>query len=228
MAAITSAASVLSRFVRDDTHMRQASDVITRQIDHLWSLVEDLLDIGRITTGKMVLHRWPMDLDDVVRRCIERLDAAGRTADHDVTYSGEPVWVDADNLRIGQVVDSLLVNALTYTPTGGSVKVTVGLHNRDAILRVEDSGSALDAASLPFVFDVFYQARQGLDRPGEGLGIGLNLVKRLVELHGGTVSVASPGLQQGRTFTVRFPRTAPVGPSQKPVPVPGRERMRHR
>ena len=101
-------------------------------------------------------------------RCIEQLDVAGRRADHNVSYTGESVWVDADNLRIAQIVDNLLVNALTCTPAGGSVKVSVGMHNRDAILRVEDGGSALDAASLPFVFDVFDQARQGLDRPGEG------------------------------------------------------------
>ena len=189
--------------------------------------MEDLFDIGRITTGEMVLHRCPMDLAEVVLGCIDHLNVAGRMTDHDVSYAGESVWVDADNFRIAQVVDNLLVNALTFTPAGGSVKVSVSANNRDAILRVEDSGGALEAASLPFVFDVFCQARQGLNRPGEGLGMGLNLVKRLVELHGGTVSVASPGLQQGCTFTVRCPRTAPVGPSQKPVPVLAREGMKH-
>jgi PAS domain S-box-containing protein len=186
-----------------------ACDVIARQSRHLARLVDDLLDVGRVMTGKILLDLQPVDLAEVAERTVAVFTSAGRTQQHRVVTDTAPVWVDADAVRLEQVVGNLLANALKYTPREGTIRVTVGPEGRDAMLRVEDSGIGISAHLLPHVFDLFVQGERHLDRAQGGLGIGLTLVQRLVALHGGSVEAHSAGRERGSRFTVCLPAVPP-------------------
>jgi CheY-like chemotaxis protein len=185
--------------------------IIRRQTVHLTRLVDDLLDVARLTSGKIELRFETVDLRDVAARSLDAMRAAGRTAQHDVRVEGEPVRVQGDPARLEQVVTNLLDNALKYTPAGGQVRLLTGRSHGDAVLRVRDTGDGIAPGLLPLVFDLFVQEPQALDRARGGLGLGLTLVKRLVELHGGSVTVASEGLGRGSEFTVRLPAAEDAG-----------------
>ncbi|HEX7221343.1 MAG TPA: ATP-binding protein, partial [Burkholderiales bacterium] len=176
-----------------------------RQSRHLKRLIDDLLDVGRLMTGKVVLERAPLDLGAAVRHVAATLEAAGRTAQRRVEIDAAPVWVDGDHTRVEQIAANLLLNALTYTPAGGRVRLRVAREGTEALLEVSDNGRGIAPQDLERVFELFYQADQGIERASGGLGIGLTLVRRLAELHGGRVSARSAGKDQGATFTVRFP-----------------------
>lgn len=182
-------------------------------MSHLARLVDDLLDVGRLTTGKIVLARRPVDLGALVANLVGAWQAAGRFDRHQVTHRTEPVWVDADETRLEQVVANLLSNAVKFTPETGTVAVRVRVEGAEAVLEVEDSGVGIPAETIGRVFDLFFQGERGPDRAQGGLGIGLTLVRRLVDLHGGTVAVASDGPGRGSRFTVRLPRIAPPPPA---------------
>jgi PAS domain S-box-containing protein len=179
--------------------------IIHRQTRHLARLVDDLLDVARATAGKIVLQRQPIDLSDVAAACLGSLRDSGRTREHRVTFRAESVIVGADPTRLAQVVNNMLDNAVKFTPPGGSIDVDVLRQGPDAVLRVADTGIGIDPAMLPRVFDLFAQAEQPLDRSVGGLGIGLTLSRRLVEMHGGSISAASEGQGRGAQFTVRLP-----------------------
>jgi len=206
LGTITNALAVLERLAGDG-EWRRLTGIIGRQAVHLTRLVDDLLDVARLTSGKITLRPSFLDLHELARRCVDALDQAGRIQDHDVHLAGEAVGVHGDPARLEQVVSNLLDNALKYTPVGGRVRVSTERVGGDAVLRVRDTGQGIPAELLARVFDLFVQEPQALDRARGGLGLGLTLVKRLVELHGGAVSASSDGPGRGSEFVVRLPAT---------------------
>jgi PAS domain S-box-containing protein len=209
LGALASAARLLDREGRTPEMAARARDVIGRQLDHLTRLVDDLLDVSRLTTAKVRLSRRPLDLSHAARGAVETLRARGALDRHQLSFEGPPAWVDADETRIEQIVANLVGNATKFTPPGGTITVTVGRDDLDAVLQVKDTGIGISAEVLPRIFDLFVQGERTLDRAQGGLGIGLTLVRRLVELHGGTVQASSEGPGTGSVFTVRLPAVHP-------------------
>src|SRR5262249_6535388 len=223
LSAIGSAVAVLERLRLDDLRGTRATQVIARQTQHLARLMDDLLDVGRVVTGKITLERRAMDLLAAARRAVATLRAAGVTERHDVAVDGRPVWVDGDSTRLEQVVTNLVSNALKFTPTGGTIRGWVGTEGGGAVRRVSDAGVGMAAELLPRIFELFVQGDQAPDRSAGGLGIGLTLVRQLVELHGGRVEARSAGAGQGSVFTVRLPYArlaAGEGGASSHVPLP--------
>ena len=207
LGAISSAITVLGRPSAPE-HDRHAREVIARQTEHLSRLVADLLDVTRGTLGKIELARASIDLTAAVRRCLATLDSTAQLSQHVVSFDGEPVWIEADSVRLEQIVMNLLSNSIKFTPQGGAIAVSVRRERDEAVLRVADEGAGIAPELLPSVFDLFVQGERNLERGTGGLGVGLNLVRRLVELHGGRVEAASQGLGRGSVFTVRLPALA--------------------
>jgi len=205
---IGSAVRVLDVQPDRDPTAAKAQEVIARQVRQLGRLVDDLLDVGRVTTGKITLVRVPVDLAETVRRCVAGLMPPGEASHHTVTVRAEPTWVEADQSRVEQIVMNLLSNALKYTPTGGRIDLTVGGDGRMGRLTVADTGAGMSPHMIERVFDLFFQGERTLDRAGGGLGIGLTLVRRLAEQHGGRVEVQSPGTGRGSTVIVELPQVA--------------------
>jgi len=191
---------------------RGAMEVIRRQTDHLTRLIEDLLDLTRISRGKIALRRSRFDLREVVRRTTDDLASvfahAGVTLQ--VAEGGAPAWIDADETRVAQVLGNLLQNAVKFTPAGGRVSVTLGVAVPWAELRVRDTGVGIEPGAVARMFEPFVQGEQGLARTRGGLGLGLPLVRGLTELHGGSVEARSEGPGRGAEFVVRFPLSAPA------------------
>jgi signal transduction histidine kinase len=221
LGAIRSAAIVLEHPDTSGPAAAQAREIITRQMGHLVGIVDDLLDVARVTTGKTSLRREVADMASIVRGCLDTLRSTGRLASHEVTLEAESVWAEVDVTRLEQVLTNLLVNAVKYTPISGTITVSIRPDADEAVLSVSDTGIGIVPGMLPLIFDLFVQSDRALDRAQGGLGIGLTLVKRIVELHGGTVSAASGGAGQGSTFTVRLPRVAPPASPVPPVAAPG-------
>jgi signal transduction histidine kinase len=218
LAAISTAAAVLDtvNLPRVETSTLVAG--IRRQSQHLARLLDDLLDIGRLTANKLVLRKEPLELALAVRRCVDALAAARGLAAERIELDLSPAWIEADPARITQIVENLIGNALKHTPVGRRIRVVVRDLGSIAELRVEDEGSGIDPELLPNVFEPFRQGAQGLDRSAGGLGLGLTLVQRLTELHGGTIEARSDGVERGSAFILRFPPCAvpPAPPSAEP------------
>jgi PAS domain S-box-containing protein len=223
LSAIGSAVAVLERLEINDLRGLRATQIIARQTQHLARLMDDLLDVGRVVTGKITLERRSMDLLAAARRAVATLRAAGVTERHDVAVDGHPVWVHGDATRLEQVVTNLVSNALKFTPPGGTIRVWAGLEDAGAVLRVSDTGAGMSAELLPRIFDLFVQGDQTADRASGGLGIGLTLVRQLVELHGGRIEARSAGAGQGSVFTIRLPlasTSAARGTTERPEAAP--------
>ena len=182
--------------------------ILRRQANHLARLVDDLLDVSRVTSGKITLQRAPLDLAELVQRCVQALDVSIRSQRLavDVVTPASPVIVDGDPVRLEQVAVNLIANAIKYTPAGGNLRVEVGVDGDDAVLRVADDGVGIAPEMLGRIFDLFAQIDSTLDRAKGGLGIGLTLVRSLVELHHGTIVASSAGAGRGSEFVVRLPR----------------------
>jgi signal transduction histidine kinase len=182
--------------------------VILRQARLLSRLVDDLLDVSRVTSGKIGLQRAPVDLRELAERCVQSVavSAAAQRTELTLVSGDTAAVVQGDTIRLEQVMNNLLTNALKYTPPGGHVQVEVSAGPEEVVLRVSDTGVGIDPQTLPRIFELFAQADNSLDRAQGGLGIGLTLVRSLVELHGGSVSAGSPGRGEGSTFVVRLPR----------------------
>jgi PAS domain S-box-containing protein len=215
LGTIASALGVLARVL--PAEQRPMLEIIDRQTDQLTRLVDDLMDVARLTAGKLELRRHTVDLRDLAQRCVDA--AAGRTAGHRVRVDGPSLSVVGDPVRLEQIVRNLLDNALKYTPAGGDVRVGLRAVDGLAVLSVRDTGEGIAAELLPRIFDLFVQQPQPLARSRGGLGLGLALVKRLVELHGGSVAAHSEGPGQGSEFTVRLP-LATAAPSADDAPKP--------
>jgi PAS domain S-box-containing protein len=208
LGAISNAAHVLGFADDAGPLVAHAQGIISRQARQLGRVVDDLLDVSRVTSGKITLERRPLDLAELVRHAVALVAALERAQRHTVEVDTEPVWVDADPARLEQIVVNLLENAVKYTAPDGRIHVRVARVNGDAVIIVRDTGIGIPASLLPRIFDLFMQGDHSLDRSKGGLGIGLTLVRRLVELHGGTVAAASDGEGKGSTFTVRLPAVA--------------------
>jgi signal transduction histidine kinase/DNA-binding response OmpR family regulator len=207
LAPIRNAVKVLRMLGIDDADLRWANDVITRQVEQLVRLVDDLLDISRITGGKVQLRKEPIDVAAAVERAVETSRPLIDARKHElaVTLPAEPVLVEADLVRLAQVLANLLNNAAKYTGEGGSIALEVAREGDEAVFRVRDNGIGIAPEMLPSVFDLFTQADRSLDRSQGGLGIGLTLVRKLVELHGGVVQAFSEGANRGSEFVIRLP-----------------------
>ena len=217
LAPIRNAVEVLRRLSPPDSKLTMARDVIDRQVSLLARLVEELLDVSRISRGKISLKKEAVDLGRIIAHAVETarpmIDVRSQTLA--VSVPPAPVWLSADFARLSQVVANLLNNASKYTGEGGRIEISAGAGEGEATIVVRDNGAGIEAQLLPKVFDLFVQGERALDRGQGGLGIGLTLVKRLVELHQGSVAVASDGPGRGATFTVTLPCISAVEPQQK-------------
>jgi signal transduction histidine kinase/CheY-like chemotaxis protein len=211
LSAISNAVHVLEQRGSNDG----AHAILRRQVEHLTHLVDDLLDVERVMTGKIVLERAPLDLGAAVEQSLATLNAAGRLDRHALAVDTAHVWVDADPTRIDQIAVNLVVNAVKYTPAGARIAISVAREGGEAVLRVRDEGVGMEPALLPRIFDLFVQGKTSLDRAQGGLGIGLTLVRRLADLHGGTVIADSAGAGTGSVFTVRLPAIEPPATSRE-------------
>jgi CheY-like chemotaxis protein/two-component sensor histidine kinase len=190
--------------------------VIDRQTKHMARLVGDLLDISRVTMGKVALERERFNLAEAVSAVTGVWRASGRLERHHVSLETGAVWVDADRARIEQIFSNLLDNAVKFTPAGKRISVSVRKEGDEAVLQVADEGEGLPPGGAESMFGLFVQGERGLDRAAGGLGVGLALVKRLSELQAGSVAADSAGLGEGATFTVRLPAVLP--PAEQPAP----------
>jgi len=217
LSTIATAAHVLSTDPSRDAAANHAKRVINRQVKHLARLVDDLLDVTRVTTGKVTLAREPVDVSALVVRCIDSLELVsdgergdGPLLDADVAPG---LWVNGDSTRLEQIVTNLLTNAVKYTPAGGAVRVAASGDVNRVVIRVADSGIGIDPGLLPHIFERFIQADTGPARGHGGLGLGLTLVKHFVEVHGGQVTAASDGVGRGSVFTVSLPAGSANAPA---------------
>ena len=215
LAALSTAHQVMAQRAQRDPRADGLRERCERQVGILVRLVDDLLDISRITRGKVELHREVVDLAAIIDRAFlaTRVQMDARRHQTSVTIAPGPFWVDGDPTRLEQVVANLLSNATKYTAPGGQVSIQLSRDDSgvpSAVIRVHDTGRGIERGQLETVFDLFMQVDGGLDRSEGGLGIGLTLVRELVAMHGGEVIAESDGLRRGSTFTVRLPLTEPV------------------
>jgi signal transduction histidine kinase len=218
LAALTSAVQVLQMTLPEEPRLRTTAGILERQILHMTRLVDDLLDVSRVTSGKVKLSREQLDLAAVVTNVVRAMRSSGRLDEHEIEVDVTPARVSADEARIEQIVMNLLGNAVKYTPARGRINVLAERRNGQAMLKVTDSGVGIAPDLLPRVFDLFVQAEQGVDRSLGGLGVGLTLVKRLTEMHGGTVRATSDGPGRGATFTVLLPALDEEQPARSRAP----------
>ncbi len=218
LAPIRNALGLIGPTRPDDATLEWSRAVIERQVGHLTRLVDDLLDVSRITANKIALQREPVEIAQVVSGAVEASQPLIQEKRQilEVHIPEEPVRVTGDLTRLSQVVLNLLNNAAKYTPEGGRIRLTVERQESEAVLRVRDTGMGIAANLLPEIFELFTQGERSLDRPEGGLGIGLTLVKRLVELHGGTVQASSEGPGLGTEMIVRLPLLAGDLPADSP------------
>jgi signal transduction histidine kinase len=190
-----------------DPSLKQMRATIKRQTVHLTRIVDDLLDAGRIRSGKLDIEKTPGELNDIVRLALETSTPLMEQRRHrlNVTYAPAPIHFEVDAQRIVQVVCNLLNNAAKYSPRGSTIDVAVTVEQNDAVIHVRDSGIGIPPHMLERIFERFVQVKTGLRQAGGGLGIGLSLVRALVDLHGGTVTAESEGSGKGSLFTVRLP-----------------------
>jgi PAS domain S-box-containing protein len=207
LAPIRNAIQVMGLLAPNDANLRRARDMIERQVQHLTRLVDDLLDVSRITRGKITLHQEPVELALVIARAVETSRPLIEANRHTLTLSlpDESILVVADPTRLEQVFSNLLTNAAKYTERGGSIGLTVQRQAGEVVVRLRDTGFGIAADLLPHVFDLFTQADSTLARSQGGLGIGLTLVRSLVEMHCGRVTAHSEGVGKGSEFVVYLP-----------------------
>ena len=222
LAPIRNAVELMRRVGSSEARLIMARDVIDRQVTQLARLVDELLDVSRISQGKIVLKKEPLELAKVIAHSVETVRPMIDVREQRLTVEvgAGPVWVMGDFARLSQVVANLLNNASKYTPEGGRIRLTASAERGVATISVEDNGSGIEADLLPRVFELFVQGDRGLDRSQGGLGIGLTLVKRLVELHQGEVAAESAGAGKGAAFRVTLPCISAVQPQAATPPQP--------
>ena len=211
LGAIANASFLLEQLGPAEAQARPVA-IIRRQIQHLVRMVDDLLDVSRITRGKIELRRQPLDLNEVLRHAAEasRPLAEAREQTLRIELPPEPLPLEGDATRLEQVLTNLLRNAVKFTDRQGHIEISARREEGEAVVRVRDDGIGISADLLPRIFELFAQGEQGLDRSGAGLGIGLTLVRSLVEMHGGRVEARSEGPGEGSEFEVRLPLTPPA------------------
>jgi len=219
LAPISNAVRALSLGRRDETAVDSASEMLERQVGQIIRLVDDLLDVSRISRGKIALRPERVELTRIIDQAVEASRAQYRSMDQELTVSlpSEPVYLNADPTRLAQVVGNLLNNAHKFTDVGGRISVAVEREGAQVVIRVKDTGVGIAAEHLAGIFEMFTQVESSLERSRSGLGIGLTLVKTLVEMHGGTVEAHSDGPGRGSEFVVRLPVLRDVPESLSPA-----------
>jgi PAS domain S-box-containing protein len=226
LSAAFNALQVIERVRTWDARMERQVAIIDRQVRQLAKLVDDLLEVSQISAGKVALRREMVDLREVARRGVEAhtVEAGGRKQELMISAPSSPIWVAGDPARLDQIVENLLSNALKYTPPEGNILVEVRRQGQEAVLRVQDDGIGIEEPVLPRIFDLFTQGDQSLEHTRGGLGLGLPVVRDLVELHGGHITARSAGANRGSEFVVRLPlfwEAVPVAPPEPPANVGG-------
>jgi PAS domain S-box-containing protein len=220
LAPIRCSLTVLDQTPAGSEQARRAREILERQVTHLTHLVDDLLDLARISRGTIQLHREPIELNSLLQRTVDdhRAGFETRGIACDLIADSAASWVQADGTRLVQVIGNVLGNAMKFTPHGGRVTISLTTEGNTAALRVRDTGIGMDQETLGALFVPFMQARQALDRRAGGLGLGLSLVKMLVELHGGTVAAASDGTDKGTEITLRLPLALAPAQAERVMP----------
>src|ERR1044071_369706 len=206
LAAITNAVELLD-FEKDAAFQQKARTIIRRQVGNLVVLINDLLEVSRVLSGRIQLHQEELDLRGVAQQAVETARTLIEQRKHrlNVALPPEPAWVLGDVIRLEEVIVNLLSNAAKYTPEGGDIWLSIEEEGEEVVIRVRDSGVGIAPDLLPQIFDLFTQAQRTLDRSQGGLGIGLTVVRKIIEMHGGTTEAHSSGLGQGSEFIVRLP-----------------------
>jgi signal transduction histidine kinase len=207
LAPIRNAGELLSRGIVQDPQGRLALATVERQVKHLTRLVDDLLDISRITQGQVELRRGPVRLEHVIAHAVEAVDPLIQQKQHQLSIvsSRKPLVVNGDPERLVQCIGNILTNAAKYTPPNGEIRIESRHEHDTAIVMIRDNGVGISRELLPTVFDLFVQGERTLDRAQGGLGVGLTIVRRLVEMHGGSITATSAGVNQGAAFEIRVP-----------------------
>jgi signal transduction histidine kinase/ActR/RegA family two-component response regulator len=211
LSAVANAVLLWKKNGDDSPGANLVRDIIERQTGHLKRLVDDLLDVVRITSGKIELRKQPVEVNDVIAHAVEAVRPLLDERHHTIHLSlagSDDLFVDADSMRLEQIVTNLLTNSAKYTPDGGRINIHAHRQNSEAIITVSDNGIGIAPGVLAEIFDLFKQADCSLDRTSGGLGIGLNLCRKLVELHGGSICARSDGAGHGAEFIVRLPAVA--------------------
>ena len=210
LAPMRTALDIAMRKKGDAKTQEVTLEMFGKQLGHLTRMVDDLLDVGRITTGKVELRLEDLDLNDAVRDRVAAFQPTfeARQQALEVSLPDRPTPVCADTTRLAQIISNLLVNASKFTHERGKIAVVLQHEKHHALLQVIDNGAGIEPHLLPLVFDAFVQSERSLDRPGGGLGLGLTLVKALVEMHGGSVAATSAGVGHGSTFSITLPLLA--------------------
>ena len=219
LAPILTTAHLLKARAQDDPELEHHRELVERQARNMSRLLEDLLDVSRITRGKVILRKERVDLAEVTAHALDAVRLAVEQRGHQLSYTGvpEPLPADADPVRLEQVLVNLLLNAAKYTEPAGQIWVTLRRDQDTALVSVRDTGDGIPPELLPHVFDLFIQAERSLDRAQGGLGIGLTTAQHLVAMHGGTIEAFSEGLGRGSEFTVRLPLARPEDPRESPA-----------
>ncbi|MGZ5195639.1 MAG: hybrid sensor histidine kinase/response regulator [Ramlibacter sp.] len=214
LAPISTAVQIMG--LKGDEKTAPERRVIERQLVHVTRLVDDLLDVSRITSGRLAIRRDPVRLRQVLGQVVENIRSSlfQRTLSYEAGPETDEAWVAGDEVRLAQIFNNLLVNAIKFTSAGQTIRVTATLEDGEARIDVQDTGAGISAEEIDKIFDLFYQAPQSFDRARGGLGLGLPIVRSLAEMHGGNVQVTSAGPGQGSCFTVRLPLCdAPAAPA---------------
>ena len=208
LAPIRNASEILARTLPSESSGHALVAMVKRQVSQLTRLVDDLLDVSRITQGRVELQCQPLELGAVIHQALETAEPLFHAQRHEVSTVTHTrnLYVNGDMTRLVQSVVNILTNAAKYTDTGGKIRIETRGEGPDALVTITDTGAGISAELLPRVFDLFVQGERTLDRSLGGLGIGLSVARRLIEMHGGGLSAASPGLGQGATFEIRLPR----------------------
>ena len=220
LAPLSNTLEILKRLGSGEPAVHRGLDTMERQLEQLVRLVDDLLDLSRITHNRIELRKRSIELAPLIRQAVLGAQPLAHAANHaiEVNLPSEPLWLNADAVRLTQVFGNLLNNSCKYTPAGGRIRVIAQSDGTDAVVTISDTGIGIPADKLATIFDMFTQVDHSREQSQGGLGIGLTLVKRLVEMHGGSVEAQSDGVGQGSTFVVRLPVAIAV--SDVPAPVP--------
>ena len=219
LAPIRNAVKVMKQLGSDDPDLCWARDVVDHQVRQMAQLVDDLLEISRVTSGKVRLQKEPVDVATIVAYAIETSRPVLESHHHrlSIALPPEPVHVDADSIRMAQVLSNLLNNAAKYTQPGGQIRLAAAAEGAEVVFRVRDNGIGIPPEMLSRIFDLFAQVDHSLDHSQGGLGLGLTLVRSLVEMHGGSVQALSEGLSRGSEFIVRLPILELAPPAESTV-----------
>jgi PAS domain S-box-containing protein len=220
LAPIKNAVQLLKMQETANPKLEWCRDVIDRQVTHLARLLDDLLDVARIMQGKITLKTERFELNEIVKNAVETIQPLIDSREQELIISQpmKSLWIEGDRVRLAQVLWNLLHNAAKYTSEGGKIMLTVTRESSDAVIEIRDTGIGIAPEILPQIFDLFIQADHSLAHCQGGLGVGLTLVRQLVEIHGGTITAASAGIDLGSTFTVRLPALPLESSMNEPAP----------